>query len=113
MKVISKEQSVFRRNSEICSVTEYEMGDPDLDFAIVTITGRYPGEGRVTNAQSKEIVYVHEGNGNVEVDGKNYVLKAGDVVLIKAGEKFCWDGSMTLFISCHPAFTVEQHQRVV
>lgn len=112
MKLISKEQSVLRRNSEICLVTEYEIGDSDLDFAIVTITGRYPGEGRVTNAQSKEIVYIHEGNGSVEVDGENYPLKAGDVVLIEAGEKFYWDGNMTLFISCHPAFTVEQHQRV-
>jgi mannose-6-phosphate isomerase-like protein (cupin superfamily) len=109
---MSKEQTTLRNNSEICLVTEYEMGDPDIDFAIVKISERYPAEGRVTNMQSKEIVYVHDGSGQVEVDEKVYPLKAGDVVLIEAGEKFYWDGSMTLFISCHPAFTVEQHQRV-
>jgi len=112
MKIIYKEQTVHRQNSENCWVTEYEMGDPDIDFASVTITGRYPAEGRVTNSRSKEIVYVQSGKGNVEVDGKNYTLKAGDAVLIKAGEKFYWDGEMTLFIACNPAFTVEQHQKV-
>jgi mannose-6-phosphate isomerase class I len=112
MKIISREQAVFRQNSESCLVIEYEMGDPDIDFANITITGRYPAEGCVTNVQSKEIVYVQNGKGTIEVDGKNYTLKAGDVVLIKAGEKFYWDGNMTLFISCHPAFTVAQHQGV-
>ena len=112
MKIISKEQRVLRKNSEVCFVTEYEVGDPDIDFASVTITGRYPGEGRITNTQSKEIVYIHEGHGSVEVDGKLYSLKAGDVVLIEAGEKFYWNGNMTLFISCYPAFTVEQHKQI-
>jgi len=112
MKIIQKELSVLRKNSDICCVTEYDMGDRDIDFAIVTLTGRYPDEGRVNNTRSKEIVYIHEGNGYVEIDGENYLLKAGDAVLIETGEKFYWNGSMTLFISCHPAFTVEQHQRV-
>lgn len=112
MKIISRAQAVLRKNSEICLVTEYEMGDPDIDFAAAEITGRYPDKGRVTNTQSKEIVYIQEGTGTIEVDGKSYPLKAGDVLLIEAGEKFYWEGNMTLFISCHPAFTVEQHQRV-
>lgn len=112
MKFMSKAQTVLRKNSEICHVTEYELGDPDIDFASVTIAGRYPEQGSVTNTQSKEIVYIHDGTGNVEVNGESYPLKAGDVVLIEAGEKFYWEGNMTLFISCHPAFTVEQHQRV-
>lgn len=112
MKIISKEQSILRQNSEVCLVTEYEIGDSDIDFATITLTGRYPAEGRVTNTQSKEIVYIHEGQGNIEVDGTNYPLKAGDVLLIEAGEKFYWNGNMILYISCYPAFTVEQHQRV-
>lgn len=90
-------------------MTDYEIGDPDIDFARIIIKGRYPDTGLVTNTQSKEVVYVHEGNGNIEINGEKYILKAGDLVLIEAGEKFYWDGNMTLFISCHPAFTVEQH----
>ncbi len=112
MKIISKNQTVLKKNSESCLVTEYEISDQDIDFATATIAGRYPATGRVTNTQSKEIVYIHEGVGNIEVNEKNYPLKAGDVVLIEAGEKFYWEGNMTLFISCHPAFTVEQHQLV-
>lgn len=46
-------------------------------------------------------------------DGKEYSISAGDVVLIEPGEKFYWEGKdLNLFISCTPAFTIEQHQIV-
>ncbi len=86
------------------------MDDQELDFAIVTLSGRYP-EGRYAiNTKCKEIVYIQEGAGKVDVNGEQHSLTAGDLVLIEAGEKFYWEGHMTLFISCHPAFTIDQHQ---
>ena len=112
MKLMSKDQTTLSKNSENCLVTEYEIGDPDIDFAKVETSGRYPATGRVKNMLSKEIVYIVEGTGAVHVEGAKHPLKAGDVVLIEAGENFFWDGHMTLFISCHPAFTPEQHQKV-
>jgi mannose-6-phosphate isomerase-like protein (cupin superfamily) len=112
MKILRNEQTINRNNSDGCVVTEYDVGDKEIDFAMVTITGRYPHEKRVINQECKEIVYIHEGKGRVEVDGKGYALSPGDVVLIEAGEKFYWEGHMTLFISCRPAFTVDQHQAV-
>lgn len=66
------------------------MGDPDIDFAIVTIAGRHPETGRAMNMRGKEIVHIHESHGHVEVEGQRHSLKAGDVVLIEAGESFCW-----------------------
>lgn len=112
MKIAYKKDAFERKNSPLCIVIEYPELDKSLDFAIVHLHGRYPDVGRVTNTVCKEIVYVSEGEGLVEVEGKTYPLTAGDVVLIEAGEKFYWDGQMALFISCHPAFYIEQHQTV-
>lgn len=112
MKILIKHQTIERENSDKCIVTEYPIDDQMLDFAIVKLNGRYPDVKRATNLRCKEIVYVHEGKGSVEVDGHKQELSAGDVVLIESGEKFFWEGCMTLHIACAPAFTVEQHQMV-
>ena len=112
MKKLSKHQSRLHKNSDLCVVTEYDMGDPELDFAIAKISGRYPAERYVTNTKCKEIAYIQEGAGKIEVNGVEHPLTAGDLVLIEAGEKFYWEGHMTLFMSCHPAFTIDQHQLV-
>ncbi len=112
MKISLKHQAIKRKNSNVCIVTEHPIGDEDLDFAIVEVTNRYPSTRRAVNRNCKEIVYVHKGCGRVIVNDEEHVLNSGDVILIEAGEKFYWDGNLTLFISCHPAFTIEQHQMV-
>lgn len=113
MKIAYKNEIKQRKNSDICKVTEYPTFDSDLDFAIVTVSGRYPDNNkRAVNLVCKEIVYVQNGSGKLCVNDKEYSLNAGDLVLVEAGEKFYWDGHMTLHISCHPTFTVEQHQLV-
>ena len=112
MKIISNDQALRRHNNKFCTVTEYDIQDKDLDFAIIKITGRYPEERRVINIECKEVAYVHEGQGTIEINGKGHALKAGDLVLVEAGEKFCWEGNMTLFISCHHAFSLDQHHEV-
>lgn len=113
MKITFKHQTIERKNSEVCVVTEHPMDDGTIDFAIAKISGRYPvAPQRAINLTCKEIVYVHQGNGKVVVNDKEYLLNAGDLVLIEAGEKFYWEGNMDLFISCRPAFTIDQHQIV-
>jgi len=113
LKISYKNQSIERKNSELCLVTEYPTVDNDLDFALVRLSGRYPPDNkRAVNIKCKEIVYIQNGTGKVVVDSIEYLLNVGDVVLIDAGEKFYWDGDMTLCISCTPAFDVEQHQIV-
>jgi mannose-6-phosphate isomerase-like protein (cupin superfamily) len=112
MKIARKNQVIERKNSDICIVTEYPMLDKDLDFAIVGISGRYPESQRAVNTVCKEIVYVQQGTGKVIVNGIDYKLNMGDIVLIEAGEKFYWEGDMTLNIACHPAFSIDQHQHV-
>lgn len=112
MKIAHKENVIERKNSDCCLVIEYPQWDESMDFAIAHLNGRYPEKQRVINRTCKEMVYIQEGHGAVEVEGKHYPLKAGDMVLIEAGEKFFWEGEMTLFISCRPAFYIEQHQFV-
>ncbi len=112
MKISSKHQSIERKNSDICTVTEYPIDDDTINLAVIKITGRYPDTGYAINQKCKELVYVQHGSGKVVVNGKEFLINAGDVVLIEAGEKFFWDGDMILFISCSPAFTIEQHHIV-
>jgi mannose-6-phosphate isomerase-like protein (cupin superfamily) len=112
MKIATKHERIERKNSDVCSVTEYPMIDEAVDFAIVKVTGRYPENKQAVNQKCKEIVYIHAGTGKAVVDGKEYALEAGDLVLIEAGEKFYWQGTLELFISCRPSFSVDQHQIV-
>ena len=109
---MSKENSISRKNSDTCHVIEYEIGDQDLDFALVSLDGRYPETGRVINTKCKEIVYIQDGQGKVVVEGHSQDLKMGDVILINAGQKYFWESCMTLTISCSPAFTIDQHQLI-
>jgi mannose-6-phosphate isomerase-like protein (cupin superfamily) len=67
---------------------------------------------QAVNSICKEIVYIHQGEGKIVVDGNEHSICEGDCILISPGEKFYWEGNLTLFISCRPAFTVAQHQIV-
>ncbi|HLB55875.1 MAG TPA: cupin domain-containing protein [Coxiellaceae bacterium] len=108
----TKNQAIERKNSDRCVVSEFPIHDHDINFAIAKISACYPDTGLATNTKCKEIVFVHEGSGKIVVDGKEYLLNAGDVILIDKNEKFYWDGKMTLHISCTPAFTPEQHVHI-
>ncbi|KTD53456.1 Cupin domain protein [Legionella santicrucis] len=109
MKISYANQINERKNSEVCVVTEYPQLDDELDFAIVNISGRYPDSNHAMNTKCKEMVYIQEGTGSVTVNHIKHILNPGDIVLIEAGETFFWEGNMTLFISCRPSFSVEQH----
>jgi mannose-6-phosphate isomerase class I len=112
MKICLKTQTNEVRNSDQCIVTEYPIQDTEINFAIAKVTGRYPDSGYVTNQLSKEMAYVSEGEGKLIVNGQEYLISAGGLAFIETGEIYAWEGNMTLFISCRPAFTIEQHKRV-
>jgi mannose-6-phosphate isomerase-like protein (cupin superfamily) len=109
MQISYKHQAIEIKNNESCIVTKPLIHDESMDFASVKINGRYPTARLATNKKCKEIIYVNEGSGKVVVDGKEHLFNAGDVILLEAGEVFYWEGNMTLFISCRPAWTPEQH----
>lgn len=112
MQISYKHQTVKRKNNEFCVVTQHSIQDETMDFVKVEITGRYPSARLATNQKCKEIIYVNEGSGKVVIENKEYNINAGDLILIEAGEKFYWEGNMSLFISCRPSWTQEQHVHV-
>ena len=113
MKIAYLHETIVRKNSDDCIVTEYPKLDEAMDFAIVKVSARYPEFNRAVNLECNEIVFVKSGQGKVVVEEKEYLLNAGDIVLIEAGEKFYWDGKMELCISCRPSFKKEQHRYVL
>lgn len=112
MKIAFKNQATQKKNSNMCSVTEYPLNDSMLDIAIATIAGRYPENGRVINRECKELAYVQRGEGKIVINGEIISLTEGDSIIIDAGEPYYWEGNMQLFLSCRPAWTVAQHQQI-
>jgi mannose-6-phosphate isomerase-like protein (cupin superfamily) len=110
MKIVHQDQTEKLKNSETCFATEYPLGDKDINGAIIELTGRYPDKGRVVNLECKEMSYVIKGSGKVAVEDKAINLKEGDLILIEPKEKYFWEGSLTLFVACSPAWRPEQHQ---
>ncbi len=50
MKIMRKEESIERKNSNDCIVIEYPAIDDSIDFAIVNINGQYPAEKSAVNS---------------------------------------------------------------
>jgi mannose-6-phosphate isomerase-like protein (cupin superfamily) len=112
MKIVHKNQTKKFKNSDVCTAVEYPLGDKDINGAVIELEGRYPDKGRVVNLKCKELAYVIKGSGKVLVEGKEVVLNEGDMVLIEPGEKYYWEGKMTMFVPCVPAWYPEQHEEV-
>ncbi len=112
MKIVRKNEVKIFKNSEVCTAIEYPMGDKDINGAVIELSGRYPEKGRTMNEISKEMAYVIKGSGRVVVEGAEARLNEGDLVLIDPGEKFFWEGNMTLFMPCTPAWNPDQHKQV-
>ncbi len=106
---ISHQQNAKQRHKHACVITEHALGDPQLDCVIAEINGRYPAVGRVTNQKCKLLAQVQGGSGKLVVEGKEVSLNPGDQVLIEPNEKYFWDGQLTLFIACSPAWYPAQH----
>ena len=113
MKIIHKNQAEVCKNSDVCTAIEYPLGDRDINGAVIELNGRYPKDGRAVNLKCKELAYIIKGSGRLVVDDKETKLNEGDLVLIKAGEKFFWEGNIQMFIPCTPAWHLEQYKEVL
>lgn len=112
MKIIHKNQTKIFKNSEACMAIEYPMGDKDINGAVIELNGRYPDKGRAVNLKCKEMAYIIKGSGRLVVENKEEKLNKGDLVLIEPGEKFFWEGKLTMFMPCTPAWNHEQYKEV-
>ena len=112
MKIVYQRQTKSFANGKNCVAIEYPMDDKDINGAVIELTGRYPESGRTVNLECKELAYVIAGAGKVFVNDEKIDLQMGDLVLIEPGEKFFWDGTMTLFVPCAPAWHPGQYKQV-
>ena len=112
MKIIHKNQTKIFKNSEACAAIEYPLGDKDINGAVIEINGRYPDKGRTVNLKCKEMAYIIRGSGKVSIEGVETEINKGSLILIEPGEKFFWEGNMTMFMPCVPAWYPEQYKEV-
>lgn len=112
MKIIFRNQTKKIENSKHCTAIEYPLKDKDINGSIIKLTGRYPDKGRVVNLKCKELAYVINGFGKVVIEDKEVDIQEGDLVFIEPGEKYFWNGNLTLFIASTPAWCLEQHKEV-
>jgi len=112
MKVLSASEAQEHKNSPACTAYEYPLGDPDINAALIRLSGRYPDQGRVVNRVCKELVHIVRGTGRVTIEGKEIQLAEGDQLLILSGERYFFEGDLEMLMPCTPAWYPEQHEEV-
>lgn len=112
MKVIKRKEANEYSNSNNCYGFEFDLGDKNLDGAVVNVKGRYPEKGSAMNEGCKEFAYIISGGGNINIGGKNFDIESEDMVVIDKGEHFYWEGEFRLFVYCTPAWSADQHKVV-
>jgi mannose-6-phosphate isomerase-like protein (cupin superfamily) len=111
MKIAYKNQTSKFENNKDCSVTNYPLGNKDIDGCIIELDGRYPSVGRVFNEKCKELFFIINGSGKLIIENKEIILNKEDLILVEAGEKYYWKGKMKMFVSCKPSWYPEQHKK--
>lgn len=109
MHLVKQNQTNKINASPSADIFEYLMDDPSINGATAIIKGRYPEQGFAVNTVSKELALVLEGKGIVGLEKGETQIERGDVLLLQANEKFYWNGNITIFTVCSPAWKPEQH----
>lgn len=110
MEHVKKQEATQNTSSSNCIVYEFPMKTGKMNICVAEIAGRYPEQGYAINHQCSEMGYVLNGSGKLVTEGQEAVLSAGDAVYISPGEKYYWEGNITLVLPCAPAWTPAQHE---
>lgn len=110
MEYVKHEAAVRHANSSNCIAYEYPMQNSEINMAIVEIAHRYPDYGYAMNHKCSEIVYILKGSGRLITENAEVSLSCGDVVYVARGEKYYWEGNMSVVVSSTPAWHHKQHE---
>jgi mannose-6-phosphate isomerase-like protein (cupin superfamily) len=110
MEYVKKQDALKHENSPNCTVYEYPTKSSEMNIAVAEITHRYPDQGYAVNNVCNEMGYILQGCGKLVTEVKAVFLYPGDVVSIPRGERFYWEGTMTIILPCTPAWYPEQHE---
>ena len=110
MDYVKYESAVKHANSN-CIVYEYPTLNPELSIAVAEISHRYPDQGFASNHDCSEMGYVVKGSGKLFTESTKVALSVGDIVHIPSGEKFYWEGNITVVFTATPAWSFDQHKK--
>jgi len=110
MEYVKYEDAIKHANSPNCIVYEYPMNNREINIGVAHIINRYPDHGFALNHECTEMGYVVSGSGKLVTETESVSLHAGDVVLIPRGEKYYWEGTMTVVLPVTPAWHLAQHE---
>lgn len=99
-------------NGPTCTIQPIPIHDKEIDMAIARISGRYPQHGWAVNKICRMMGFVLEGTGKLGLKDRVVHLSANDSVLIMPGEKYYWEGNMTLLLPSTPAWSPDQYRLI-
>lgn len=112
MEYVKKDDAQKHQNSPNCTVYEYVTKSSEINIGLAVINGRYPDEGYAINHKCTEMGYVLKGFGKLVTETQTAPLSEGDVILILQGEKYYWEGNLTVIVPAAPAWYPDQHEHL-
>lgn len=108
-KAVIKKKSEYVKVREDLTVVEYPLFSEDISVVYAELNGRHPKTGYIINKESDETYLVHQGSGEIYMDGIVTKFEAGDVVPIKHGTKYyCIGSNMKFWCTINPPWKEEQ-----
>ena len=112
MEFVKLRDAIRKETSLSCVVMEYPMQNPEMSIGVTELSGRYPDQGWALNHKCVEMGYVIRGNGKLVTETESIDLSEGDVVLIPRGQKYYWEGTMSVVLPTTPPWSPEQHAHI-
>ena len=109
MNIIQSSQTKKIQASPTTTIWEFVMKEQSISGAIAEIKERYPEKGFAVNKISKELIFVISGAGYVLSPSAKHAITIGDVIFLDKGERFAWQGNLTIFMATTPKFDPKQH----
>lgn len=109
---VKRQDAIKHTNASTCSVYEYPTKNAEISIGVAEITGRYPEQGFAMNRICNEMGFILKGTGKLVTEAQSIDLSPGDVVCIPTGEKFYWEGNLTIVLPTTPAWDPQQHEMI-
>ncbi len=111
--LIKKNQAREKRNSNSCTIWEYNFPNKNLWFALGKIDWRFPEKWKNLNRECDEIYYVLSWTWVLHYDNSAYELNEWDAFFLEKGKPYWLEAkNLSLVLSTQPSFFPEQYVNV-
>jgi len=96
-------------------IHKYPTPTKDFDIGYMSVDGRHPQNlnGFILESEYSFVMYILLGSGTVYAGSERFNVKAKDVVLVPAKNKFAVEGKLEYITFGVPAFVAEQSSEVI